>query len=74
MAASILKRTVFSIQVCVPKTWTDEQVIAFAENDSPCGTRNGWLILKQGDEQLRGADERVECVDDSDNCHIVLVA
>jgi hypothetical protein len=46
---------------CVPKDWTDEQVVSFAEKEYPCGTTNGWQIRRQGDKALAGCDERVQC-------------
>lgn len=61
-----------SMQVCVPKELTDEQVIEFAEDDNPSGTDKGWIIRKQGDESLMGKDERVVCEDDPEKVHIML--
>lgn len=49
------------MQVCVPKDWTDEQVIKFAEGEWPCGTMNGWRIRKEGSKYLAGDREREPC-------------
>jgi predicted house-cleaning NTP pyrophosphatase (Maf/HAM1 superfamily) len=49
---------VLSIQVCVPSEWTDEEIIAFAERKSPCGTAGGWQIRRAGSELLKGDPER----------------
>ena len=38
MKAETIQIGVFSVQVCVPKEYTDEEVIAFAESENPCGT------------------------------------
>jgi hypothetical protein len=62
------------MQVCVPKEWTDEQVRTFAESEYPCGTANGWQIRREGDPQLAGAAERVQCSTMAGNVHIMLDA
>lgn len=62
------------MQVCVPKEWTDEQVLAFAEKEYPCGTFNGWSIRREESESLRGAKERVECASNPEHVHITLDA
>lgn len=64
----------FDMQVCVPADWTDEQVIAFAEKERPCGTINGWAIRRAGDEALHGAPERNPCADHGGFVHIMLDA
>ena len=63
-----------SMQVCVPTTYTDEQVVAFAEREYPCGTRNGWFVRKEGDEKLASHKERVECDMREGYVHIMLDA
>jgi len=74
MGAVILRTGFLDMQVCVPKDFTDEQVKEFADSYNPCGTKNGWLILKQGSKYLGGADERVVCSRKDDHVHIVLEA
>lgn len=71
---TVTRHGLLDMQVCVPKDWTDEQVKAFADRENMCGTENGWSIRKQGDELLDGADERVECGNDKNYCHIMLDA
>jgi hypothetical protein len=61
-----------SMQVCVPKDFTDEQVVSFANQTNPTGLDHGWGIRRQGDEALDGADERVQCSGRSGCVHIVL--
>lgn len=62
------------MQVCVPKTWTDDQVNTFAEQEYPCGTSCGWSIRRQGDPSLNGDAERVACHDRADFVHVMLDA
>jgi hypothetical protein len=75
MNEAVITRIGFlDMQVCVPKDWSDKEVIDFAERENPCGTENGWQIRKQGDKDLAGDNERVGCSDDSQKVHIMLVA
>ena len=62
------------MQVCVPESWTDEEVERFANSERLCGTSGGWRIRKQGDRLLAGADERVKCADREGFVHIMLDA
>lgn len=64
----------FDMQVCMPKSSTDEEVIEFAEAENPCGTQAGWGIRKEGSEYLAGAPERAQCEEHNDNVHITLDA
>ena len=70
----VTKRGILDMQVCVPKEWTDEQVLYFAEKEFPCGTQNGWHIRREGSELLFGSPERVTCANDDNNVHIMLDA
>lgn len=81
LQAIVSRRGFLDMQVCVPKEWSDDQVLDFAENENPCGTQNGWSIRRQGSEFLSGSDERVQCADErvqcadhKDKCHIMLDA
>ena len=56
-------------QVCVPKDWTDEQVLTWVY---PSGTSAGWHIRKEGDPDLSGDPERVPCSKKLDFVHIML--
>lgn len=62
------------MQVCVPKDFTDEQVVAFAEGANPCGTTVGWVIRRSGDKALLGAPERNQCEERPGCVHIMLDA
>ena len=62
------------MQVCVPETHTEEQIIAFAEKSDPCGTSHGWGIAKEGHPSLKGDPARVKCSEKSGHIHCVLIA
>ena len=74
MEAQITYFGLLDMQVCVPKEWTDGQVLQFAEKAYPCGTTNGWMIRREGDEDLQGAPERNPCSERKDFVHIMLDA
>lgn len=65
--AEVAKRGFLDMQVCVPGSWDDIQVIRFAEEKNPCGTTNGWFIRKED-------PERTKCHDKKGFVHIVLNA
>ena len=60
----VTKTSMLSMQVCVPNDWTDEQVVAFANQQNPSGLDNGWSIRRQGSRYLAGAPERAACAGD----------
>ncbi len=72
MEPTIIRAGFLTIQCCVPKEYTDEQVIEFVEKHNPCGTSGGWHVRKEGSKL--GYKERVECAKDSNNIHILLDA
>lgn len=72
--ASILKAGLLSMQVCVPSTWTDDETVAWAEREQPCGTTLKWQIARDGDSCLGGDPARVTCADDPEMVHVVLMA
>ena len=65
-------RGFFDMQVCVPKNWTDEQVLEFADAENPTGTERGWHIRREGSELLKGQPERRPCDERKDFVHIML--
>lgn len=68
----ILRISIFSLQVCVPGSFTDKQVEEFANDAAPTGISSGWGIRKEGEESLKGDPERNPC-DTREGCvHIVL--
>lgn len=70
----VTAHNLLDIQVCVPATFTDDEVRAFAERECPCGTDNGWQVRRQGSERLAGCDERVQCESRPEYVHIMLEA
>lgn len=65
---------VLDMQVCIPKTWKNKEVVKFANTQNLCGTSNGWVIRKKGDEFFGGCDERVACSERKGFVHIMLDA
>lgn len=74
MNPSVTRRGILDCQVCVPSTYTDSEVIAFAETANPCGTTNGWFIRHEGDPLLNGAPERQPCAEREGFVHVMLDA
>lgn len=68
----VLRQGPLDCQVCVPESWRDDEVQAFAKRENPSGTTGGWQIRRQGDEALGGNDERVPCDHCFDFVHIML--
>ncbi len=60
------------MQVCVPTSWTDEQVVQFADEHNPSGLDNGWSIRREGDAALDGDPERTPCEGREGYVHIML--
>lgn len=65
---------VLDAQVCVPTSWTDDEVIDFLERRCPCGTTTGWHIRREGSELLSGGPERVACEGRAGFVHVMLDA
>lgn len=76
MPATILQMGVLAVAVCVPKDWTEKQIIAFAEREYPCGTSAGWNIRREARAQELRSDqhERQPCDELPDHVHMVLDA
>jgi hypothetical protein len=72
--AEVTRRGALDCQVCVPAAFTDEQVLAFANAENPCGTERGWHIRRAGDPALRGDAERVCCEGRPGFVHLMLDA
>ncbi len=72
--ADVIKVGGLSMQVCVPKEWSDEQALCFANSENPCGTTGGWFIRREGDAKLEGDPERSRCDKYEDRVHIMLDA
>lgn len=67
----VTRQTVFSMQVCVPKRFTYEQIRNFANGVNPSGTRGGWIVRKKPD---KGEKARQLCEERSGCVHVVLDA
>ena len=72
--AAIARRGFLDVQVCVPADWPDDQVLAFAEAEYPCGTESGWEIRREGSPFLAGEPERCPCQRSPGHVHITLDA
>lgn len=59
------------VQVCVPETWTDQEVKTFADAKYPCGTSLGWFVRKDL-KLLNGDPERNPCSDKKGYIHIMM--
>lgn len=70
----VTRAGLLSMQVCVPKTFTDEEARDFAEQANPCGTSGGWHMRKTGNELLADSPERVQCEEREDCVHIMFDA
>jgi hypothetical protein len=69
MSKAVITRTgIFDCQVCVPKTYTDEQVLDLVERQYEM--RGG--VRREGDKMLGGDPERAQCTKYPENCHIVV--
>ncbi len=56
--------------VCVPKSWTDEKIIAYAEKVNACQAPGGWFIRKES--FVDGEPQFTTCVTKEDFVHITL--
>lgn len=65
--AEVKRMGPLSVQVCVPKDWSDKHVLRFVEDQYPCGTSMGWTIRQQ--EPIRNP-----CACFNDHIHIMLDA
>ena len=74
MRAQITHRGCLDMQVCVPATWGDKQIIDFAESENPCGTTHGWGLRREGNKALQGQPERNPCTSRDGCVHVMLDA
>lgn len=79
--ATVLGVGLCAMQVCVPSAWTDDEVTAFANRESPTGISSRWAVRKQADwdklvsegyAEPTGAVERVACQGREGFVHVVL--
>jgi hypothetical protein len=69
----VIRHSLFSVQVCVPVDWTDEQARAFAERECPAGTQNGW-VLRTTEKGRPDYPVRIKCSARPDCVHMVFDA
>jgi hypothetical protein len=75
---AVLREKVFSMAVCVPELWTDEQIAKWVETQNPCGTFAGWYVAKKGDGALRDpqtqedTEDRIPCAEREGMVHVVV--
>ena len=61
-----------SMQVCVPKHFTDWEVKDYADEKNPSGTVDGWAIRKASNPRLLNTLEREQCPMHPHHVHIIL--
>jgi hypothetical protein len=61
----ITRWSLCSLQVCVPKSFTDAEAEEFANRENPTGIESPWLVTDR-------MDQRVQCEERPDCCHIVM--
>lgn len=59
------------MQVCVPESWNDEQVVGFANAANPSGIANKWFI-RTDPKLLAGDPIRQPCDDRAGHIHVML--
>lgn len=67
--AEVTRYTIFVTQVCVPETWTDDQIVDFTNRMNPSGLENGWQIIR---EHRNGDPERNPCSERECFVHVAL--
>jgi hypothetical protein len=72
MKPEIIKNRVLGMQLCVPVSFSENQILEFAEKENPCGAFNGWQLAKNGSMYLGGDEERVECLERPGFVHVVV--
>jgi len=70
----IVRYGLLSVQVCVPKTFSDEEAKEFVDGAYSSGTADGWHMRKDGDKALCGDPERAQCHEREDCVHIMFDA
>ena len=62
----ILRWDLLNCQICVPKTFTNEQAAEAANNEYHAGTQNGWVYNENHPNQ------RIQCDNDPEMVHVML--
>ena len=58
----VMMYSLLSMQVCVPTSFTDAQVVEFANLNNPSETQNGWQIRRQANTKPTVSAERAPCL------------
>ena len=64
----VLSTGICHMVVCVPKSWSNERILAFV---GPSGTSGGWQ-LAESDPEVCNGDVRCQCPDDDGREHVLL--
>jgi len=70
--AEVIKIGLIGMQVCVPKSWSNEEIIEFAEMKNLCGVCNGWQICKERKGLYKNFPEETQCEEKEGFVHIML--
>ena len=73
LLATVTRIGALNMQICIPKSWTDEEAKAYADKANPSGTQNGWNMRKSK-EYLDGDPERNPCSEREGFVHITFDA
>lgn len=69
-SAVVLRMGLCNIQVCVPASWSVEEIEAWVNHDCPAGTQHGWRFY---DEPCHdGSAPRITCAADKEKVHVIL--
>jgi hypothetical protein len=68
----VIRMGLASLQVCVPREFSDKQVEDFANGVQPTCIGHGWAIRHEGNPDLKGCHERVDCEKRRACVHVML--
>ena len=61
------------MQVCAVKDATDEEILDVCNSKNPAGTTNGWGTVMRSNDEFWGKVAPVQCGDNPDRLHIVVM-
>jgi hypothetical protein len=67
-----IRSTLCNLQVCVPKTFSDELIEEFANRDQPTGIANKWKVITNKNLDGSDAPRYAQCERFGDCMHVVL--
>jgi hypothetical protein len=72
----VFRMNFLTCNICVPKDWTEEQILKVAEEQNPAGTSNGWFVYTQEmldeNEYSKGTQAIVPCDELEGHVHYIL--